>query len=199
MKRIGFVIVIGIMVPAIVAAQLGEPPAGYRRYESAEAHIAFYYPQEWFVSEQDQSPVVVSREALADQLDRDQPDLQPGDTVLVMGVLPSMFMAMMGIPVDDVESIADGMFENMIAQSGEIRDGQGEVHSFGGRQVASVVFDDAQDEFSGMIAVVHEQEEVIGFGMVLGFREDLLQHRERAARIVSSLEFTGDFAEMLGQ
>jgi hypothetical protein len=62
-----------------------------------------------------------------------------------------------------------------------------------------VVFDDAQDEFSGMIAVVHEQEEVIGFGMALGFREDLVRRRERIARIVASMEFTGDFSQMLGQ
>ncbi len=190
---------ITIVVPVIVTAQLGTPPAGYRRYESGATQIAFYYPQEWFVIEQDESPVVVSREALGDQLNRDQPDLQPGDTVLVMGVLPSMFMAMMGIPIDDVESIADGLFENMIAQSGEIRDGQVDVQSFGGREIATIVFDDAEDELSGMIAVVHEQEDVIGFGMVLGFREDLLRRRERVARTVSSLEFTGDFAQMLGQ
>ncbi|MFW5695431.1 MAG: hypothetical protein ACOCYB_09690 [Alkalispirochaeta sp.] len=199
MKRIGLVIVIGIGVPTMVMAQLGDPPSGFRRYESAEAQVAFYYPQEWFVAEQDGSPIVVSREALVAQLDREEPDLQPGDTVITLGVLPAMFMAMMGIPVDDVEAIADGMFENMIAHSGEVRDENIDVHSFGGRRVASVLFDDAYAEFSGMISVVHEQEDVIGFGMVLGFPEDLRRRRERTAQIVSSLEFGGDFSRMLGQ
>ena len=199
MKRIGLVIVIGFITPTIAMAQLGDSPSGHSRYESTEAQVAFYYPNEWFVSEHEGSPMVVSRQALVDQLDRDQPDLEPGDTVLTLGVMPTMFMAMMGIPVDSVEGIAEGMFESMIAQSGEVRDGDAETHSFGGRQVASVVFDDVEDEFSGMIAVTHEQEEVIGFGIMLGFREDLLQRRERAARIVSSVEFRGDFSQMLGQ
>lgn len=199
MKRIFLAIVIGIVVVAGVTAQLGDLPSGFRSYESTTAEIAFYYPQEWFVGEQEDSPVVVSREALTDQLNRDEPDLQPGDTVVVLGVLPAMFMAMMGVPVEDVTGIVDGMFENMIAQSGEVRNGEVETHSFGGRRAASVVFDDAQDEFSGMIAVIHEQEEVIGFGMALGFREDLVRRREQIARIVASMEFTGDFSQMLGQ
>ncbi|MEX2443504.1 MAG: hypothetical protein WD492_07860 [Alkalispirochaeta sp.] len=199
MKRILLVIVIGVVGAASATAQLGELPSGYLSYQSAEAQIAFYYPQEWFAGEQDGSPVVVSRQALTEQLNRDKPDLQPGDTVVMLGVLPTMFMAMMGIPVEDVSGLVNGMFENMIAQSGEVRNGEVETHSFGGRRVASVLFDDAEEGFSGMIAVVHEQEEVIGFGMTLGFREDLFRRRERISRIVSSMEFTGDFSQMLGQ
>lgn len=199
MKRTVLVTVIGILLSSHAMAQLGELPAGYQRYQSAQGELAFYYPQEWFVAEQDGSPVVVSREALTDELNRDEPDLQPGDTVLVLGVLPTMFMAMMGVPVDDVGDIVDGMFENMIAQSGEVRNGEVETSVFGGRQVGSVIFDDAEDSFSGMIAVVNEQEEVIGFGMAMGFREDLLRRRERLSQIVSSVELTGDFSQMLGE
>ncbi|MFO8042001.1 MAG: hypothetical protein R6U25_02260 [Alkalispirochaeta sp.] len=199
MKRRVLVTVIGILVASHAMAQLGELPAGYQIYRSAAAQLAFHYPQEWFVGDQEGSPVVVSREALTAQLSRDEPDLQPGDTVLMLGVLPTMFMAMMGVPVEDVGDIVDGMFENMIAQSGEVRNGEAETMSFGGRRVGSVVFDDAEDSLSGMITVVHEQEEVIGFGMAMGFREDLLRRRERISRIVSSMEFIGDFSEMLGQ
>ena len=108
-------------------------------------------------------------------------------------------LAMMGVPADDVSAIVNGMFENMISSSGGVENGEAQTHSYGDRAVASMLFDDSAEAFSGMIMVAHEQEEVIVFAVSLGFREDLLRERDDLARLVSTVEFTGDLSSLMGQ
>ena len=182
-----------------VYAQLGNRPSGFDAHHSKVMQISFYYPGEWFVAEEEDNLAVVSREGLIDQLGNDQPDLQPGDVVMVMGVLPTMLMAMMGIPADDVETLVDGLFDNLVAEGGNTDNAQTELLTFGSRRVATVLFDDQETGYSGTVMVAHEQEEVISFSIALGFREDLDRHRDMLATVLSTVEFTGDFSALLQQ
>ena len=199
MKRALLVSVLVVVVVGMATAQLGSQPRGYESYASDDLMVSFYYPDDWFVVEKDENLTVVNRRALADQVGEDEPDLQPGDTVMVVGVLPAMLMAMMGVPAEDVSSIVDAMFQNMISENGDVQNGDSQTHTVEGRRVASMLFDDSSEEFSGMIMVTHEQEEVIVFSVALGFRDDLVRNRDLLVRVVSTAEFTGDFSSMMGQ
>ncbi len=199
MKRIFVPVLFALIAAAPAMAQFGGMPSGFASYQSEEMQVAFYYPDGWYVVESDGNLAIVNREALIDQVNADQPDLQPGDTVVVVGVLPTMLLAMMGVPADDVSAIVNGMFENMISSSGGVENGEAQTHSYGDRAVASMLFDDSAEAFSGMIMVAHEQEEVIVFAVSLGFREDLLRERDDLARLVSTVEFTGDLSSLMGQ
>jgi hypothetical protein len=197
MKRLLWVFLAVLVVAGPVAAQMGSQPSGFTSHFSEDTQLAFYYPRDWYVADGDGNLAIMSRAALADQMELDEPDLQPGDTVVIVGIIPTMLMAMMGVPVDDVDTILSGMFDTMIAQAGEVENGETAGHTFGARSVASVLFDDAEEEFSGMMLVAHEQDEVIVFAVAMGFREDLLRRREVVAEIVSTVEFTGDLESML--
>jgi hypothetical protein len=197
MKRLLWVSLVVLVGAGPVAAQMGSQPSGFTSHFSEGTELAFYYPSDWYVADGDGNLAIMSRAALANQMDLDEPDLQPGDTVVIVGIIPTMLMAMMGVPVDDVDTILTGMFDTMIAQAGEIENGETAGHTFGARSVASVLFDDAQEEFSGMMLVAHEQEEVIVFAVAMGFREDLRRRREMVAEIISTVEFTGDLESML--
>lgn len=189
-------VLLGVAVLTL-PAQLGSVPAGYSTHQSESYEIAFHYPDQWAVVERDDMLAVVNRSGLVDEVGQDEPDLQPGDVVVVLGVLPSMLMTMMGIPADDVGALADGMFENMLAESNELANAESGVSSYGGTEVASVVFDDPSEEVSGMVMVAREQEEVVVFSVALGFREDLRSEREALGRIVASTEYTGDIQGLM--
>ena len=197
MKRsIAFGIVLTVAVTA-AWGQFGSVPSGYSAHESGSSQLNFFYPDGWFVVDEADNTALVNREALVEQIVADTADILPGDAIMVIGILPTMFMAMMGIPVDDISTILDGMFDNMVASSGEMENSRKEVHEFGAYSVASVTFDDPEEEASGIFFVAHEQEEVIVFAVVYGFRESLDAHRETLARAVASAEFTGDLSEMM--
>lgn len=180
-------------------AQLGSAPAGFVPYSSDALQIGLYHPRNWHVGEQDGSLAVVSREALLSQVSADTPDLQPGDTIMVVGVLPVMFLSMMGIPADDVGSMVNGMFENMISANGEVANSRTAVFTHGGREVAAVTFDDTEQAFSGMMMAIHEQDQVVTFGVALGRQADLERNTEDLTLTLSTVEFTGDMSAMLGQ
>lgn len=192
MRRTLFAGVLFLMAALAVHAQIGPVPGSFDSYQSEDLQIGFHYPDRWFVVERDDMLAVVNRDGLVDQVGTDQPDLRPGDVVVVVGVLPSMLMSMMGMPADDVSAIADGMFENMLSQSDELGNAESRVETYGGSEVASVVFDDTEQDVSGMVMVARQQEEVIVFSVALGFREDLREDRDMIGRIVASTEFTGD-------
>ena len=199
MKQIIVNVLVFLVVAAAAHAQLGSRPAGYTDHLDDDFEIAFYYPERWHVANGSDSIWVVNREALLDDLNNEAPDVQPGDAMLTFGVLPTMLLSMMGISVDDQGAIVDGIFENMMAEDADLQNRERTTHQFGAREVPSVLFDNVSHEVSGIVFVTHEQENVIVFGVALGFREDLVANHELLAQIVSTVEFTGSLESLMGQ
>lgn len=200
MKRKTLLLVVLVVATGTVWAQLGGQPAGFSEHRSAELELTFFYPSEWFVSEQDGNLTIATREALLEDPGEEFPELRPGDTAMVIGIMPTFFMAMMGIPVDDISTILDGMFENVVSSNeGNLENSSKEVLEFDGRRVATITFDDASQDASGIFFVAHEQEEVIMFAVAYGFRASLDRNREDLGRLVASAEFTGDLESMMQQ
>jgi hypothetical protein len=192
-------LILGTAGTPVAFAQLGDAPDGYEPHVSEDVQMAFFYPSEWFIVEQDGNIAVVNRPGLADQVGVDQPDLQPGDTMFVLNILPTLLMTMIGIPAEDAATIVEAMFETMIAEQGNVVTGEAQTHSFGDRTVASLMFDDAGERVSGMLLAALNQEDVLVFSMALGFREDLMSERERVARTVATAEFTGELNNLLNR
>jgi hypothetical protein len=198
MKRILLVLLVLIMTVGTTWAQFGARPSGFAEYRSEEQQLTFFYPDGWFVSEADGNIMIANREALTNDSAMDMPEITPGDTALVIGIMPTFLMAMMGIPVDSISGILDGMFQNVMSAEGSaIGNNTNELYEFDGRSVATTTFDDSEQEVSGIFFVSHEQEEVIMFGVAYGFRNSLDSNREALARLVSTAEFTGDLESML--
>lgn len=199
MKRFFFVLGAAAILTAPVFAQLGTAPAGFAAHVSETAQLGFFYPEDWTVVDNDQTLAIVSRAGLADQINNETPDLQPGDTVLVVGVLPLMLLSMMGVPADDLETMVDGMFTSMMESSGDLENSETLMFSHGGRDVAAVSFDDAAQEISGLMMIAHQQDDVIAFAAAMGMREDIDRNGDRLSRVVSTVEFTGDLSALMGQ
>jgi hypothetical protein len=200
MKRVLFFVGMMVMALGVVWAQLGNQPSGFDRYRSDELELTFFYPNDWFVSAQEGNLMVANREALLQETGDEMPDIQPGDTAMVIGIMPVFFMAMMGIPTDDISTILDGMFDNVVSSNeGSLENSSKEILEYGDRSVATVTFDDASQEASGIFLVSHEQEEVIMFAVAYGFRSSLDRNRNDLGRVVASAEFTGDLESMMQQ
>ena len=200
MKRILFLFIVLIVSVGTVWAQFGSQPAGFSSYRSDNLELSFYYPDGWIVAEQDGNLTIANREELLDDVVTESPDIRPGDTAMVIGIMPTFFMMMMGIPADDITSILDGMFENVVSDNdAKLENTSREILDFGGRRVATVTFDDTSQEVSGIFLVAHEQEDVIMFAVAYGFRDSLDSNREQLGRLVASAEFTGDLENMMQQ
>ncbi len=199
MRQIILYTIVFTVAVAAAHGQLGSRPAGYTDHVDEEFEIAFYYPDGWYVANGSDSIWVVNREALLGDLNREAPDVQPGDAMLTFGILPTMLLSMMGISVDDQGAIVDGIFENMMAEDADLQNRERMTHQFGGREVPSILFDNVSHEVSGIVFVTHEQENVIVFGVALGFREDLVSRHEQLAQVVSTVEFTGSLESLMGQ
>ncbi len=198
MKRTCIWLVVLLTLGTTVWAQLGTTPSGFSPHESVDLELSIFYPDGWYVSDQEGGLAVVNREGLLDDVDSEMPTLQPGDTALFLGVMPTFFMTMMGIPVDDISSILDGLFDNIVSTNdGVLENSQKEVLNIDGRRVATVTFDDSSQDASGIFFVAHEQDEVIIFAVGYGFRTSLDRNRSTLGQIVASAEFTGDFEEMM--
>ncbi len=198
MKRIVFGLTAFLILAGSVWGQFGSRPSGFTDHRSDEMEISFYYPDGWFVSEEEGGVTLVNRQGLLEQSAMDMPDLQPGDTAMVIGIMPTFFMMMMGIPVDDITTILDGMFESIISSNdGTMENSSKEILEFDGRRVATITFDDSSQEASGIFFVAHEQEDVIMFAVAYGFRNSLDRNRRQLAQTVSSAEFTGDLESMM--
>jgi hypothetical protein len=200
MKRKYIGLLVLFVVTGSVWGQLGSRPSGFSDYRSDDMELSFHYPNGWFVLEMDGGLTVANREALLESVDTemDMPDLKPGDTAMVIGMMPTFFMMMMGIPTDDITMILDGMFDNIVSSDeGNLDNSATEVLEFEGRRVATVTFDDSSQDASGIFLVAHEQEDVILFGVAYGYRDSLDRNRKQLARTIASVEFTGDLASML--
>ena len=200
MKRITFLVLVLIVSVGTVWAQFGSQPSGFSSYRSDNLELSFYYPGDWMVAEQDGNLTIANREGLLNDVATEAPDIRPGDTAMVIGIMPTFFMAMMGVETDDITTILDGMFENVVSDNeGTLGNTSREILEFGGRRVATVTFDDTSQDASGIFLVAHEQEEVIMFAVAYGFRDSLDDNREQLGRLVASAEFTGDLENMMQQ
>jgi hypothetical protein len=198
MKRLVLGLTVFLVLAGSVWGQLGSRPSGFSDYRSEEMELSFFYPDGWFVSEEEGGVTVVNRESLLGGSENGIEDLQPGDTAMVIGIMPTFFMMMMGIPTDDITTILDGMFDNIISgNDGTLENSSKEVLDFDGRRVATVTFDDSSQEASGIFLVAHEQEDVIMFAVAYGFRNSLDRNRQQLAQTVASTEFTGDLESMM--
>ncbi len=198
MKRLLLVPLVLIVTVGTAWAQFGARPSGFAEYQSDEQQLTFFYPESWFVAEADGNIMIANRESLTDESATEMPDISPGDTALVIGIMPTFLMAMMGIPVDSISGILDGMFETVMSAEGNaIGNDADELYDFDGRSVATTTFDDSEQDMSGIFFVAHEQEEVIMFAVAYGFRDSLDTHRETLARLVSTAEFTGDLESLM--
>ncbi|MDA3948569.1 MAG: hypothetical protein PF508_05000 [Spirochaeta sp.] len=200
MKRIVLFVVVLTISIGTVWAQFGSQPSGFSSYSSDNLDLSFYYPDGWVIAEQDGNLTIANREELLTEIATDVPDIRPGDTAMVIGIMPTFFMMMMGIPTDDISTILDGMFETVVSDNdGVLENTNRETLEFGGRRVATVTFDDSSQDASGTFLVAHEQEDVIMFAVAYGFRASLEANREQLGRLVASAEFTGDLENMMPQ
>lgn len=181
-----------------IGAQEGSQPSGFNAHIGQEVPVAFYYPSSWTVVDRDEGVGIVSRPALARELGAEQPDIQAGDAMLALGVIPVMFVEMIGADPDDLGSITDMLFENMTAQSGELGVGDQLTHSYDAGEVVSVLFDTGSPVGAGLMMVSRESTEVLAFGIAFGAHNDLAAYRDELTQVVVSVEFTGtmqDFYE----
>lgn len=155
-----------------------------------------YYPGNWTVDEDDGNLVVATSPMLLDRLSGETPQVGPGDTVMVIGVMPAFFLDMMGVPTGDVAVTGEMLFQQMIEQDGSIANTTHNVVNVQGRRVSTTTFDDASGQVAGMLLVVHEQQEAVMFCLAYGRRRTLENQQTVLTQIASSLEFTGDFASM---
>lgn len=200
MKRVFIAVGLIVVSLGVAWAQLGSQPSGYSMFRSDDLELTMYYPDGWYISDQEGSLMVANREALVQELAAEVPDLMPGDTAMVVGIMPIFFMAMMGIETDDISTILDGMFENIVASNeGNLENTSKEVLEYEGRSVATVTFDDSSQEASGVFFVAQEQPEVVMFAVAYGMRRSLDRNRDALARSVVSAEFTGDVESMMQQ
>ncbi len=197
-KRIVMSAAIAVVAVGVLSAQLGSRPAGFTVHHSESMPLSFYYPSSWFAGEQDGNLLIVNRQSLLESSPMEAPEVGPGDAFLVIGILPSFFMEMMGIPLDDVSAILEVMFSQMVADSsGNIGNEHQEIINFQGRAVAAIAFDDASQAASGTFFISHEQDDVIIFAVAYGLRATLDAERRQMAQIVSSAEFTGDMTNLM--
>lgn len=195
---VGFAVVFTVLILPVIGAQEGPQPSGFQAHEGVEVPVAFYYPGSWTVVDQDESVGIVSRPALAQQLGSDDPDIQVGDAMLVLGVIPSVFIEMMGGESRDLESVTDMLYENMSTETGDLGGIDRLHHEFTAREVVSVLFDTGAEQRSGLMIVSHESDEVLAFGVAFGLRDDLSAYRDELSQVVATVEFTGtmqDFYE----
>ncbi len=194
--------IVGILLVGFVFssayAQIGSTPTGFSQYESDEMMLSLSYPSDWFVVEEEGNLGIVNREALAAQLGADQPDVRPGDVIMAVGFIPSFFLAMMGVPVDSIEAMVEGMFESMMDSNDGVSENDREVLTYGATQVGTVSFTDPSADISGLFLLAQQQDEVIVFAMAAGKMNDILDQREMLGQVVSTVEFTGSLEELLG-
>jgi hypothetical protein len=198
MKRIAVFGILLVFVVSAAFAQLGSAPTGYESYASDEMMLALYYPGSWFVVEEEGNLGIVNRQELAGELNKDMPDVRPGDVVMAVGFIPTFFLGMMGVPVDSIDSMVDGMFQSMMESNENGAENEREVLTYGGTQVGTVSFTDPAEDMSGIFMIAQSQDEVVVFAMAAGMREDLATNRDTLARVVSSVEFTGSLEELMG-
>lgn len=186
------------MVATLGFAQLGTAPSGFQSYESEEMMLALYYPGNWFVVEEGGNLGLVNREALAAQLNSEQPDVQPGDVIMAVGFIPTFFLGMMGVPVDSTEALVEGMFETMLESNEGVTEIDREILNYGGAQIGTVSFSDPAQDISGLFLLAHQQDEVVVFAMAAGMLNDITRQRDVLAQVVSTVEFTGSIDELMG-
>ncbi len=157
--------------------------------------MAFFYPSTWTVVDQDDGVGLVSRPGLAEQMDADQPDIQTGDALLALGVMPAMFIEMMGADIDDLENVMDVLHSNIDAESGDVRGSDRASHSYASRDVVSILFDTTEADAAGLMFVSRESEDVLAFGIAFGERNDLAAYRDELGQVIASMEFTGSMED----
>lgn len=182
----------------MIAAQEGEQPPGFRPHAGAEVPVAFYYPSTWTVVDRDESVGIVTRPGLAGELGSDQPAIETGDAMLALGVMPAMFLEMMGASPADLDSVLDTMTENISSDAGEVTPEERTYLQTDTREVAAVLFDTPGGNAAGMMLVSRESDEVLAFGMAFGGRQDLQAYRDELAQVLASLEFTGTMQDFMG-
>ncbi|MFP4407595.1 MAG: hypothetical protein ACLFPW_03670 [Spirochaetaceae bacterium] len=193
---------LSVLLPLFLPAQ-----SGMKQYSNEEYKLQFSYPSAWTVVEDSDGIFVLSSAHLRDQLGADFPELDSGDVILNVAVLPMIMFQFMGIEADSVEGQVEAMFDQMVEEGlGEAENvSQETATTDSGTPVSSVAFDAVEEGGTGMqsmsgifLGTANEEKGIFGFGMALGERPTL--DRERAALVdtIGSLLFTGTQEDLLG-
>lgn len=201
MKRIVVIVVAGLVGLSFTGVLFGQTrlpsaaAAGFTRFEASEAPIAFRYPSDWFPVEQGETVGIATSQDLAAQLEADNPQLQDGDVVFIVGVLPAAFLAFMGVATDEIDNLTQSLFDNMIADSEEVRGGEVEIYSIDDVEVGTVLFETDEIDADGFFALSVLDDQVIVFAVAAGATRDLAAARTTLAQVTASAEFTGSLED----
>lgn len=184
-------IAIFFVLPTItLVGQSVRAPAGFIVHRDEQRNLSFIYPEEWFVTELRETVVIVSREELVEEIQRVELRMRPGDAALSLAILPIGMLEAMGMEISQAEPMVELLFDSMLARPAIRVLADTEVTQSGRSEVASILFSDDEQPYAGLmyVAMVSEDPSGVTLGLATGFREDLVEIRERLGRIVASVE-----------
>lgn len=153
--------------------------------------ISLRLPEGWGAVDGPLEVTLVSRPALTEELERDEPRLRPGDVILTVSVIPRMAIAMMGIDPSSPESIAAGLHASLIRPVEPSSEADVRTVGAAGSQVAIVSFR-RERSLDGAFLIAHSAPGVVTFAAALGRRNDIERRAAELAELVASVEFHGD-------
>lgn len=190
------------LAPPLLAAQ-----DGYTSHSSDQYMLDFSHPEGWYVTEHEDSLVLLSSPELEERLDAEFPDLETGEMVVTVSALPALMFVFMGIEADSVGGQLEGFLEMMVQEIPGASESvtRSSEEASNGVAVSSLTFDTTEEiggedrEVSGtFLGVADEDKGVVTFAFAVGRRPTLNQEQEALVETVGSMVYTGEMEELMG-
>ena len=179
------VVKIMIVVAALVVSVFPALADEYISYSTADETITFDYPEGWEVFDEQGILALVSNTAVLDKVSAEE--LESGDLLMTMFLLPHEMSEMVGIMGEDAAELATAFASLMVDPEAEVDVlGEAELVEHTDETILGTI--EIEDELVDVMVVAFAPaEDVYGFALITAFSDELSDNQDAVFQTLASL------------